>query len=169
MWELVVKKAKHWKIDAFELWCWRRLLRVPWTTTRSNQFILQEICPDYSLEGLVLKLKFQYFDHLMQRTDSFEKIDSGKDWRQEERETIVDEIFGWHHRLNGHEFEQAPGVGDKQGSLACCSPWGRKESDMTEWLNWKLHRTCPSMPSWPNFPQEDLNSSPNFYLLSPPK
>ena len=68
-----IKKAKHWRIDAFELWCWRRLLRVPWTARRSNRFILKEISPEYSLEGPMLKLKLQYFDHLMQRTDSLEK------------------------------------------------------------------------------------------------
>ena len=68
-----IKKAECQRIDASELWCWRRLLRVPWTARRSNQSILQEISPDYSLEGLVLKLKLQYFDHLMQRTDSLEK------------------------------------------------------------------------------------------------
>ena len=68
-----IKKTEHWRIGAFELWCWRRLLRVPWTTKRSNQSILKEINPEYSLEGLMLKLKLQYFDHLMQRTDSFEK------------------------------------------------------------------------------------------------
>ena len=68
-----VKKAEHWRIDAFELWCWRRLLRVPWTAGRSNQSILKEIGPEYSLEGLMLKLKLQYFGHLMQRTDSLEK------------------------------------------------------------------------------------------------
>ena len=67
------KKAEHWRIDAFELWCWRILLRVPWTARRSNQSVLKEINPEYSLEGLVLKLKLQYFDHLMWRTDSFEK------------------------------------------------------------------------------------------------
>ena len=69
-----IKKAEHQRIDAFELWCWRRLLRVPWTARRSNQFILKEISPEYSLEGLMLKLKFQYFGHLMQRTNSLEKI-----------------------------------------------------------------------------------------------
>ena len=68
-----VKKAEHWRIDAFELWCWRRLLRIPWTSGRSNQFILKEISPEYSLEGLMLKLKLQYSGHLIQRTDSFEK------------------------------------------------------------------------------------------------
>ena len=79
-----IKKAEHWRIDAFELWCWRRILRVPWTARRSNQSILKEISPEYSLEGLMLKLKLQYFDHLMWRTDSFEKtlmlgkIESGR-------------------------------------------------------------------------------------------
>ena len=71
---MTIKKAEHQRIDAFELWCWRRLLRVPWTARRSNQFILKEISPGYSLEGLMLKLKLQYFGHLMRRTDSFEKI-----------------------------------------------------------------------------------------------
>ena len=68
-----IKKPEHWRIDAFELWCWRRLLRVSWTARRSNQSILKEISPEYSLEGVMLKLKLQYFGHLMQRTDSFEK------------------------------------------------------------------------------------------------
>ena len=130
------KKAERWRIDAFELWCWRRLLTVPWTA-RSNQSILKEISPEYSLEGLMLKLKLQFFGHLMRRTDSLEKnSNAGKDWRREEKGTTEDEMARWHHRLNGHEFEQAPGVGDGQGSLACCRPWGRKESDTTEQLNW---------------------------------
>ena len=73
MWELDYKEVECWRIDAFELWYWRRLLRVPWTARRSNQFILKEISPEYSLEGLMLKLKLQYFGHLMWRTDSFEK------------------------------------------------------------------------------------------------
>ena len=77
-----IKKAEHQRIDAFELWCWTRLLRVPWTAKRSHQSILKEISPDYSLKGLMLKLKLQYFGHLMQRADSFEKTsDAGKDWR----------------------------------------------------------------------------------------
>ena len=124
------------KIDAFELWCWRRLLRVPWTARRSNQSILKEISPEYSLEELMLKLKLQYFGHLMQRTEHWKRPWAGKDWRQEEKGMIEDEMVGWHHRFDGHEFEQAPGVGNGQGSLACCSPWGHKELDTTEWLNW---------------------------------
>ena len=100
-----VKKAEHGRIDAFELWCWRRLLRVPWTSRRSNQSILKEISPGCSLEGMMLKLKLQYFGHLMRRVDSLEKTDAGRDWVQEEKGTTADEIAGWHHRLNGREFE----------------------------------------------------------------
>ena len=99
-----IKKAECWRIDTFELWCWRRLLRVPWTARRSNQSILKKISPEYSLEGLMLKLKLQYFGHLMWRTDSFEESDVGKDWRQEEKGMTEDEMIGWHHRLSGHEF-----------------------------------------------------------------
>ena len=132
-----VKKAERRRMDAFELWCWRRLLRVPWTARRSNQSIPKEISPGCSLEGLMLKLKLQYFGQLMQRTDSLEKApDAGKDWRWEEKGMTEDEMVGWHHWFNGHEFVQALGVGDGQGSLACCSPWGYKELDTTEWLNW---------------------------------
>ena len=126
-----IKKAKHWRIDAFGLWCWRRLWRVPWIA-RSNQSTLKEINTKYSLEGLMLKLKLQYFGHLMQRTDSLEKTDAGKDWRQEEKGTTEDEMVGWHHQFNGHEFEWTLGDGEGQGSLVCCSPWGRKESDTAE-------------------------------------
>ena len=131
-----IKKAECWRIDAFELWCYRRLLRVPWTARRPDQSILKESSSEYSLEGLMLKLKLQYFGHLMQRTNSLEKIpkSAGKDWRQEEKGTTEDETIGWHHQLNGREFEQSPGVGDGQGSLAYCCPWGHKES---RWLsNW---------------------------------
>ena len=131
-----IKKAQHRRIDAFELWCWRKLLRVPWTTRRSNQSILKEISPEYSLEGVMLKVKLQYFDHLMQRTDSLEKTLMREDWSREEKGTTEDDMLGWHHRFNGHEFEQALGVGDGQGSLVCCNPWGRKELDTSEQLNW---------------------------------
>ena len=100
-----VKKAESQRIDAFELWCWRRLLRVPWTARRSNQSILKEISPGISLEVMMLKLKLQYFGHLMRSVDSLEKTDAGRDWRQEEKGTTEDEMAGWHHRLNGREFE----------------------------------------------------------------
>ena len=126
-----VKKAEHQRIDAFELWCWRRLLRVSWTARRSNQSILKEISLEYSLKELMLKLKLQYFGHLMGRTDSFEKT------------PMLGNIEGGRRRgrqrmrwLDGIKFEWTLGVGDGEGSLVCCRPWGCKESDMTEWLNW---------------------------------
>ena len=98
-----MKKAECRRIDAFELWCWRRLLRVPWTARRSNQSFLNEISPGISLEGTILKLKLQYFGHLMLRIDSLEKTDAGRDWGQEEKGTTEDEMAGWHHRLEGCE------------------------------------------------------------------
>ena len=100
-----IKKAEGWRTDAFELWCWRRLLRVPWTARRSNQSILKEISPEYSLEGLMLKLKLQYCGHLMWRGDSFEKTLMLGKIEGERRRGWQDEMFGWHHQLNGHEFE----------------------------------------------------------------
>ena len=130
------------RIDAFELWCWRRLLRVPWTARKSNKSILKEINPEYSLEGLMLKLKLQQLGHLMRTADSLEKKpDAGKDWRQKEKRVTEDEVAGWHHQFNGHELGQTQRDGEGQGSLVCCSPWGCKESDTT-WLlndnkNWK--------------------------------
>ena len=134
-----VKKAECWRIDAFELWCWRRLLRIPWTARKSNQSILKEISPGISLEGMMLKLKLQYFGHLMKRADSLEKTDAGWDWGQEEKGMIEDEMAGWHHWLDRHESGWTLGVGDRQGGLACCGSWGRKESYTTEWLNWTEH------------------------------
>ena len=132
-----INKAEHRRIDAFELWCWRRLSRIPWTARRSNQSILKESSPEYSLEGLMLKLKLQYFG----KPDAKNWLigrdpDAGKDWRQEEKGTTEDEMIGWHHWPDGHEFEQALGVGDGQGSLMCYSPWGHKQSNTTKRLNW---------------------------------
>ena len=102
-----VKKAEQRRIDAFELWCWRRLLKVTWTARRSNQSILKEISPEYSLEELMLKLKLQYFGYLMQRNWLIRKDpDAGKDWRQEEKGTTEDEMVEWHHWLNEPEFQQ---------------------------------------------------------------
>ena len=123
-----IKKAERQRTDAFELWCWRRLLRVPWTARRSNQSIRKEISPEYSSEGLRLNLKLQYFGHLMQRADSLEKtqmlgkIKSRRRGRQRMRwlDGITDSM---------DEFEQAPGDGEGQGSLVCCSPWGHTELD----------------------------------------
>ena len=99
-----IKKTKCRRIGASELWCWRRLLRVPWTAGRSNQSILKEISPGISLERMMLKRKLQYFGHLMRRVDSLEKTDAGRDWGQEEKGTTEDEMAGWHHGLDGHEF-----------------------------------------------------------------
>ena len=90
------KKAERQRIDAFELWCWRRLLRAPWTARRANQSIVKEISAEYSLEGLMLKLKLQSFGHLMRRVDSVDS-DAGRDWGQEEKGTTEDEMAGWHH------------------------------------------------------------------------
>ena len=114
--------------------CW--VCRAPPSSSIDNQFILKEISPGISLEGMMLKLKLQYFGHLMWRVDSLEKTDAGRDWGQEEKGMTEDEMAGWHHWLDGRESEWTLGVGDGQGGLACCDSWGRKESDMTEWLNW---------------------------------
>ena len=135
-----IKKAEHWRINAFELWIWRRLLRVPWTGRWSNQSILKVISPGCSLEGLMLKLKLQYFGHLMWRADSFEKIlmlgkIESRRWSGWQRPVCWIQV-GWHHWLNGHGFGWTLEVGDGQGGLACCRSWGRKESDTTERLNW---------------------------------
>ena len=137
-----VKKAERRRIDSFKLGWWRRLLRVPWTARISNHSILKKIGPEYSLKGLTLKL--QYFGHLMWSLWLIGKdLITRKDWRQEEKGMTEDEMVGWHHWLNGHEFEQTLGDGERQGSLACCSPWGYKESDMAERLNhnkWESNR-----------------------------
>ena len=130
-----IKKAERQTIDAFELWCWRTLLRVTWISRRSNQSILKEISPEYSLERLMLKLKLQYFGHLMQRTDSLEKSlmlgkVEGRRRRGQQRISWLDGITD-----SVDEFEQTPGFDDEQGGLACCSPLGHIESDTTEWLN----------------------------------
>ena len=131
-----IKKAECQRIDPFELRCWRRLLRVPWTTRRSNQSILKEISPEYSSVGLMLKLKLQYLPESKNRPTGKDP-DAGKDWRQEEKGTTQDEMIGWQHRLNEHEFEQALGDGDGQGGLVCCSPWGHKQIRLSNWTTTK--------------------------------
>ena len=146
-----MKKAERWRIDAFELWCWRRLLRVPWTARRSNQSIIKEIDPEYSLEGLVLNLKFQYLGPPDVRSWFIRKDpDAGKDWKQEEKGMTEEEMVGSHHRLDGHEFEQAPVDGEGPGSLVCYSSWGHKESDMTKQLNSNKYTARQYLPLWWN-------------------
>ena len=127
-------------IDAFQLWCWRRLLQVRWTASRSSQSILKETSPGCSLEGLMLRLKLQYFGHLMWRADSLEKtLMLGEIWGKRRRGQ-EDELAGWHHQLDAYEFGWTPGVGDGQRGLAWCNSWGHKESDTTEQLNWSATR-----------------------------
>ena len=131
-----MKKAERQRMDAFELWCWRRLLRVPWTARRSNQSTLKEISPGCSLEGLMLKLKLQYFVHFIQRVDSFEKTlmlgrIGGRRRRGRQRMRCLDGIIDSMDVSLGELWEL---VMDR-GGLACCNSWGRKELDTTERLN----------------------------------
>ena len=132
-----VKKAECWKIDAFELWCWRRLLRVPWTARRSNQSILKEISPGVFFGRTDAKDETPVFWPPHAKSWLIGKDpDAGRDWGQEEKGMTEDEMAGWHHQLDGCEFEWTLEDGDGQGGLVCCDSWGRKESDTTEWLNW---------------------------------
>ena len=130
-----MKKAERWRIDAFELWCWRKLLKVLWTlkinpvNPKGNQSWIFIGRTDTEAETPILcppDIKSQLI-----RKDP----DAGKDWRQEEKGIKENNMVGWHHRLNGHEFGQTHGDGEEQGGLVCYSPWGLKESDTTEWLN----------------------------------
>ena len=131
-----IKKAESWRIDAFELWCLRRVLRVPWTARRSNQSIKGNQSWIFIGRTVAKAEAPILWPPDVKKWLIGKDPDAGKDWRQEEKGTTEDEMIGWHHRLNGHEFEQPLGVGDGQGSLACCSPWGRKALDMIEQLNW---------------------------------
>ena len=134
---LTVKKDEHWRIDAFKLWCWRRLLRIPWTARRSNQSNLRQISPEYSLEGLMLKLKFKSFGHLMRRTDLLEMTLLLGDWRQKEKGMTEDEMVGWHQWLNVWVWASSrslwwtgkPGMLQSRGSQRVGHDW------VTE-LNW---------------------------------
>ena len=143
MWELDQKEGWAPKNRYFELWYWRRRLRVPQTARRSNRSILQEINSEYSLEGLMLKQKLQYFGHLMQRADSLEKTvmtvkTEGRKRRGWQRMSWLDGIIHHPRWLDGHEFEQILGDNEGQGSLECCSPSGRKQTWLSNWTNIKL-------------------------------
>ena len=144
-----IKKAEFWRIDAFELWCWKRLVRVPWRARRSNQSILRKSVLNIHWKGIHTEGMLSRKTYrvplsswpILWPPDAKNWLigkdpDAGKDWRQEEKGTTEDEIVWGHHWLNGHEFAQLPGVSDGQGGLACCSPWRCKESDMTKQLNW---------------------------------
>ena len=161
-----IKKTEHQRIDVFELWCWRRLLRVPWTARRSNQSILKEIKPEYSLEGLMLKQKLQYFGQLIWRAYSLEKTltlrkiegKRGSGWQ---KLRVLDGIT----QLNGHEFEQTLGDSGGQGNLVCCSQWGCKES---EWLSdWTAATTriITGTKFLPRFEQCQKFPLPNGFLI----
>ena len=130
-----VKKAEHWRIDAFELWCWRRLLRVPWTA--SPQPVHSEGDQPWVFFGRNdAKAETPVLRPLHAKSWLIGKDpDAGRDWGRE-KGTTEDEMARWHHRLDGHEFEWTLGVGDEQGDLTCCDSWGCKELDITEWLNW---------------------------------
>ena len=146
-----IKKAEHGRIDAFNLLCWRRHSRLPWTARRSNQSILKEINPEYLLEGLMLKLKLQDFVHMMWRTDSLGKtLMLGKIEGRRRRGMTEDEMVGWHYWPNGHEFEETLGNSEGQGSLACTvhgvsNSWTQLSNcTTTVWINSTLQYFCAS-------------------------
>jgi len=131
------RASHHRRIDVCKLWCWRRLLRVNWTERRSNQSILKEINPEYSLEEAKVPTLWppDVKSWLAEkRTWCWVRLKAGGEG------TTKDEMVRWHHWLNGHEFEQTLGDSEGQGSLACCRPWGHKELDMTEWLSIEQHK-----------------------------
>ena len=131
-----VKKAERQRIDAFELWCWRRLLRVPWILRRSNQSILNEISPGCSLEGWCWIWNSNTLATSCKELTYWKRLWFWENWGYEEKGKTEDKMAGWYHWLDIHESEWPPGVGDGQGGLACCDSWGCKESDTTERLNW---------------------------------
>ena len=135
----IIKKAECQSSDAFKLWSWRRFLRVLWTSRRKNQSILKELNPEYSLEGLMLKLKLQYLGQLMWHADIGKDPDAKKHWGQKEKGVAEVEMVGWHHQLNGYEFEQTLGDSEGQRSMVCCSPGSAKS--WTRLSNWTTTTT----------------------------
>ena len=130
-----IKNAEHWRIDAFEPRCWRRLLKVPWTARRSNQSILKEISPEYHWKDWCWSWSSKSLAMWCEELIHWKRPRCWERLRQDEKGMTEDEMVGWHHWLNGHGFEQNSGDGEGQGSLACCNPWGYKESNTTQWLN----------------------------------
>ena len=161
-----IKKAEHQTIDAFKPWCWRRLKsplgckEIKPVNPNGDQSWIFTGRTDVEAEAPI----FWPPDAENQLTGK--DPEPGKDWRQEEKGTTEDEMVGWHHQLDVHQFEQAPGVGDGQGSLACCSPWGRKELDTTEQLNWRVLSSLRFTPTQPLFHGEILNSYLAFLSFS---
>ena len=143
-----IKKAECQKVDTFELWCWRRLLRVLWSAKRSNQPILRKSVLNIHWKDWCWSWSPNTLATWCEELTHWKNLDAGKDWRWEEKGLTEDEMVVWHHRLNGHEFEQAPGVGDGQGSLAHRSSWGRKESDVA----WRLNNSNNVPAVTPSFP-----------------
>ena len=132
-----IKKAEHRRIDVFELWCWRRLLRVPWTARRSNQSILKNYQSWVFLGGTDVEAETPIlWPPDAESWQIWKDRNAGRDWGQEKKGMTEDEMAGWHHRLDGYEFGWTLGVGDGQGGQVCCDSWGRKESDTAEQLNW---------------------------------
>ena len=146
-----IKKAECQRIDAFELRCWGRLLRVPWTARRSNQSILKEISPGCSLEGLMLKLKLNTLATWCEELIHLKRPWFEKDWGQEEKGTTEDEMVGWYHRLNAHGFGWTPGVSDGQRGLGCCG-----QTRLSEWTD----NCFLNLPSWSLPYAEDLSGQP---------
>ena len=140
-----IKKTEHWRTDAFQLWCWRRLLRVPWTARikpvhpKGNQSWIFIGRTDAETEAPIL------WPPDAKNWLLWKDPDAGKYSKKEEKETTEDEMVGWHHLLDGHEFEQAPRDGEGQGILAFCSPWGCKEWDTTERLNNNMYNDCSQL------------------------
>ena len=143
-----IKKAEHWKTDAFELWCGRRFLRVLWKARRSNQSILKEVNPEY-WKHWCWTWNFNTLVTWYQGPTHWRDPDAGKDWGQEKKGATEDEMVGWHQWFNGHDFEQTPGYSEGQGNLACYSPWGCNEWDKTEGLN-KNSSNCKEKHAYEN-------------------